>query len=235
MRRLPISGASSAGGELTRANLSDALERLRVGHAFDDVALDDLYSELGQITGSWLAIEQSKEAAPVRSALRKLGKDLVAAAQLLSGNETGIRTTAEIFATRLTKDVLALDPTMETDAGEFLVKFRRDAARVGHACHIAAADLSRKSDLKGKEKLSWYDDFTKLLRSIAERAKVRPTLGYDPESNIHCGWLLDAAQEMEAFLAPKMRSPKIRSCGRRLERSLKRLGQQQPQKSVRAK
>jgi ABC transporter substrate binding protein len=43
--------------------------------------------------------------------------------------------------------------------------------------------------------------FTKLLRMVAERANLRPKLGYDSIAGAHCGWLFEAARELEAFLA----------------------------------
>jgi Fe-S oxidoreductase len=45
----------------------------------------------------------------------------------------------------------------------------------------------------------------------------------------------EAAQELEAFLAEGMRSQTVRTCGTRLERSLKRLNTPQRQKPSRAK
>jgi hypothetical protein len=235
MKRLSISGASLALPALTRADLRGALERLQVSHAFDEPALDNLYLQLGKIIGSWLANEQSKDGAPVSSALRKVAKDLAGAAQLLSGRETGIRSTTQIFATRMASQILALDPALKTNANDYLLTFLEHANRVGHACQVAAADLAQKSNLKGKEKLHWYDDFTKLLVGIAERAGVRPTLGNDSVHDTPCGWLFDAAQELEGFLFSWMLSPSGKACGRRLERSLKRIDQRQPQRPAQAK
>ena len=178
MRRLPIRGTSLACGEFTRGNLRSALERLEVSHAFDNAALDDLYWRLGGINGNWLANEQSKHGAPVRSALRKAGKDLAAVVQLLSGHETGIRSTTEIFASTLTKQILALDPTLKAEPNQYLPDFLDYAKRVGDACQIAAADLARKSDVSGKDELDWYNDFTRLLITIAETSRgVHPKFG----------------------------------------------------------
>ncbi len=43
------------------------------------------------------------------------------------------------------------------------------------------------------------------------------------------GWLLNAAQALEAFLDPQMRSSSAEACGKRLERSKKRLKQKHRQ------
>src|ERR1041385_3083465 len=109
MKRLAITGAPLVCGPLTAADLKEALVRLSVGAAFDDIAVQDLYYQLGKISGEWLANEESKESSSVASALRQTGKNLKAAAQLLSGKDTGFRTTTEIFATRLATEALAAD------------------------------------------------------------------------------------------------------------------------------
>jgi hypothetical protein len=154
-KRLPISGASLVSTGLSRADLRAALERLQVSRAFDDAALDDLYTQLCEISGAWLANEQSKEAVPVRSALLQIGKHLTVVVQHLSGHQNGVRSTTEIFATGLTK--LALDPTLKTDVDGYLTDFLEHVRRVSHAAQVAAAKLAQKSSIRGKEKLHWYD------------------------------------------------------------------------------
>jgi hypothetical protein len=223
MKRLPISGASLASPELTSDDLRGALGRLQVGHAYDHAAVDELYFDLSRIAGAWWAHEGSKEYAAVAAELRRAGAALASSAELLSGWETGLKSATQMFATSLTTETLALDPTLEGDAREYLSKFTEDAKRMGHACQVAAARLSEKSELKGKEKLTWYDDFTKLLLNIAEAGGVRPTLGNDDARDTPCGWLFEAAQELELFLFRGMRSPSVKACGKRLERSLKRI------------
>jgi hypothetical protein len=75
----------------------------------------------------------------------------------------------------------------------------------------------------------WYDEFTALLLEVADTAGVEPRLGKDGISGAWVGWLLGAAQALEAFLDPQMRSPSAEACGKRLERSKKRLKQKHRQ------
>jgi hypothetical protein len=66
-----------------------------------------------------------------------------------------------------------------------------------------------------------------LLLGIAKRANIEPTLGNDPVNDVPCGWLFDAATELETFLYPDMRSETPAGLASRLRRSLKRLSQPQ--------
>jgi len=69
----------------------------------------------------------------------------------------------------------------------------------------------------------------KQLLEVAETAGVKPNLSKDRISGARVGWLLDAAQALEAFLDPQMRSPSVEACGKRLERSKTRLKQKHRQ------
>jgi hypothetical protein len=88
---------------------------------------------------------------------------------------------------------------------------------------VAYADLNRKAANEGRAPLLWYDDFTALLLDIADKAGVEPALGKDRVDRVRTGWLFKAAQALEPFLDPFMRSPSAEACGKRLERSKKRL------------
>jgi hypothetical protein len=88
---------------------------------------------------------------------------------------------------------------------------------------IAHADLSIEAGKDGRRALDWYDDFTHLLLDLAERNDIEPTLRKDRKTHIRAGWLFDAAQALETFLYPHMRSPSAEACGKRLERSRERL------------
>jgi hypothetical protein len=87
---------------------------------------------------------------------------------------------------------------------------------------VAYADLNQKALNEGRAPLRWYDEFTALLLKIAEKAGVDPSLGKDRITRTRTGWLFEAAQALEAFLDPYMRSPSAEACGKRLERSRKR-------------
>jgi hypothetical protein len=81
----------------------------------------------------------------------------------------------------------------------------------------------------GRPQAEWHDEFAALLLEVAETAAVEPRLNKDRISGARVGWLLDAAQALEAFLHPQMRSLTAEACGKRLERSKTRLNQKHRQ------
>jgi hypothetical protein len=90
---------------------------------------------------------------------------------------------------------------------------------------IAYADLASKASNDGRTPLLWYDDFTALLLEVARKAGVKPKLSKNRISRVRSGWLFEAAQALEPFFDPFMRSPSPEACGKRVERSSKRLRQ----------
>src|SRR6187455_426893 len=113
MKRLTIKGVPLVSqAVLTPVDLRRCLIRLEVGHAFNDATVERLYWRFGSISGAWFANEESKEASSVIAALRKLQTDFVAGANVLNGKESGLKTTTQIFATRLATEALALNPTV---------------------------------------------------------------------------------------------------------------------------
>ena len=165
------------------------------------------------------------EVSPVAKALLSIGRNLTDAVRLLSGHETGLRTSVEIEVTSQTAEFLALDPAVgsRAKARELIAAFQREAARIGHVCMIAYADITHEAGNGGRPALNWYDDFTDLLLEVAVKAGVAPTLRKDRENQTRSGWLFEAAQALESLLDPWMRSPSAEACGKRLERSRRRL------------
>jgi hypothetical protein len=129
---------------------------------------------------------------------------------------------------------LALNPQVNSlsNAHDIMSAFQQEAVRIAHVCMVARAALPNQPSKGGRPPIGWYDDFTSLLLEIADRGGVDPTLRRDRITGPN-GWLLDAAQALEAFLdweiggkrlsSHLMRSPGPEACGKRLERSLKRL------------
>jgi hypothetical protein len=160
------------------------------------------------------------------SASRKLSD----VSRLLSGRETGFRTSVEIGVTNETAKYLALDPSLgpTASAPDFVSGFARDAARLAHVCMVAYK--AQPDSDRGRPALNWYDEFTALLLQIADEAGIQPTLRKDRITQVRSGWLFDAAQALESFLWPEMRSPSPEACGKRLDRSRRRLREANRQK-----
>jgi hypothetical protein len=224
MRRLPKRGASLLTPSRSEGDLKVALCDLGVAN-LDDAAIHDLYFGIAQICGSWFSEQETAEVSPVSKALQSTGKGLLEASQLFSGHETGLRTHVEIEATSQVAEILALDTSVGSlrEAKALISRFQEEAAKIGHACMVAYADLNRQGVNEGRTPLRWYDEFTALLLDVADRVGVEPAVGKDRITGARTGWLFEAAQALEPFIFKFMRSPSAEACAKRLERSKKRL------------
>jgi hypothetical protein len=139
--------------------------------------------------------------------------------------ETGIHQTANLEFALLVKKALALNPLVGdlSRAEEKLESFQRDCSEMSHVFSVAFRLLKDKHGKPGRRKLDWYDDFTASLLRLAKLAHIEPNLGKSRITGARNGWLFDAAQSLESFLYLEMRSRSPEACGKRLERSLRRL------------
>jgi hypothetical protein len=222
MKQLHIRGTSFVTPELGQSELEHALAKLGVAAVFSEADIHQTYMEIAGVYGAWLAEEESKEVSSVATALRRTGKNLIEASMLLSGRQTGLRNQVELEVTSRLIEIMGQDPTVE-DSEKLIAAFQREAARVGEACLIAYADLDRKALNDGRAPMVWYDEFTAILLRIAKKAGIDPNLNKDRIEHTRGGWLFNAAQALEPFLHRYMRSPSPEACGKRLERSCKRL------------
>jgi hypothetical protein len=171
------------------------------------------------------------DVAPLAQTFTAMCKELKKVAEILSGHETGLHEIHDIAIVSQLAMILALDPEVGSrqQADKLIASFRGDAAKLAHACLVAARDLKQTVGESGRPQAEWHDEFTALLLEVAETAGVKPHLSKDRISGARVGWLLDAAQALEAFLDPQMRSPSAEACGKRLERSKTRLRQKHRQ------
>jgi hypothetical protein len=88
---------------------------------------------------------------------------------------------------------------------------------------VARADLPDRPEKSGRQALDWYDEFTALLLELANKATDARTR-WKGRDRVRIGWLIDAARALESsFLYREMRSPSSEACGKRLQRSRRRL------------
>jgi hypothetical protein len=148
-------------------------------------------------------------------------------AKTLGALQTGVHKEIDITVASQLSRFLALNREIGSieKAHVLLATFQDDAARIAHACLVAATDWDQESGKPGAPKFDWYDEFTALLFSIAKVAGIEPNLEKDRTDGRPKGWLFDAAQSLESFLDPEMRSNTAGACFKRLERGKKRLGQ----------
>jgi hypothetical protein len=239
MARLPTSGATistpfQSGTNprvLSEADLRDLLAELCPQTVFAKSDVELFYSKLKYILGLWSAEHDRLDIAPLVKTFTAMGKELKKVAEILSGHETGLHEIHDIEIVSQLAMILALDPEVGSrqQADKLIASFRGDAAKMAHACLVAAGDLKQTVGKSGRPQSEWHDEFTALLLEVAETAGVEPRLSKDRISRARVGWLLDAAQALEAFLDPLMRSPSAEACGKRLERSKTRLKQKHRQ------
>jgi hypothetical protein len=231
MARLPISGSTSCTPLRSKAELGNLLVELCSDWKFSESDISEFYGRLKQIIGQWSAEDNRLDIAPLAKTFTAMGKELKKIAEILSGHETGLREIHDIAIVSQLVTILALDPEVGSrqQADKLIASFRGDAAKLAHACLVAARDLKQTVGESGRPQAEWHDEFTALLLEVAETAGVKPHLSKDRISGARVGWLLDAAQALEAFLAPQMRSPSAEACGKRLERSKTRLKQKHRQ------
>jgi hypothetical protein len=231
MKRLEKSGASLVTPSLGVSELKAALNALGVREKFDDKAVSDIYFKISAVIGVWRDDLNAQDASETAKAFLSTARNLEKASTLLSGRQTGIRTSVETYVTNETIRLLALDPTVR-DAERTVDAFREQATKIAHACMVAYVELA-ENGARGRPKLGWYDDFTKLLIAIASRGGIKPTIGRDRVTHERTGWLLDAAEALEPFLEPYMRSQSREARAKRIERSKRRLRFEKRQKPPR--
>lgn len=227
MARLPTSGATVATPARGKTDLRNVLAQLCPDEKFSEANIREFYGRLAQIIGQWSAEDNRLDIAPLAKTFTAMGKELEKVAEILSGHETGLREIHDIEIVSQLADILALDPEVGSrrQADQLIASLRGDAAKMAHACLVAARDLKQTVGESGRPQAEWHNQFTALLLEIAEKAGIEPRLGKDRASGTRAGWLLDAAQALEMFLDPQMRSPGAEACGKRLERSKTRLKQ----------
>jgi hypothetical protein len=198
---------------------------------FSESDITEFYARLKEIIGQWSAEDNRLDIAPLAQTFTAMGKELKKVAEILRGHETGLHEIHDIAVVSQLAMILALDPEVGSrqQADNLIASFQGDAAKLADACLVAARDLKRTVGKSGRPLPEWYDEFTALLLAVAETAGVEPRLGKNGISGAWVGWLLNAAQALEAFLDPQMRSPSAEACGKRLVRSKTRLRQKHRQ------
>jgi hypothetical protein len=179
------------------------------------------YGRLAAIIGQWSAEQDRLNISPLVKTFNAMGRDLERIAKILSAQEVGLQDLRDTEVVLHLGSILASDPEVGSrrQANKLIGSFRDDAATLAHACLITAQELRRQVGKSGRPRGDWYDDFTALLLEIAAAAGVEPSSGKDRVSGERVGWLVDAAQALETFVEPGMRSPSREACGKRLEHS----------------
>ena len=162
---------------------------------------------------------------PIARRLAKTAQFLEQLAQGLDGLKTGIQKSEDIEFALLTRQAISLNPLVGdlARADEQLRSFQQQCSEMAQVFWLAFVALTKERGKRGRSRIDWYDDFTGMLLQLAKLANIEPNLNKDRISHARGGWLFEAAQALEYFLYPLMRSATPEACGKRLERSLKRI------------
>jgi hypothetical protein len=212
-------------------DLGQVLLHLCPHATFTSDEIHGYYLELGFINGRGHAEQSRPNAIALAGTLMSIAKKLDAVAETFQARQTGIRDANEVEIVSRLIAILAANPSLGSPerAEELIQSFSKDAETIAHACRITAIDLKHHVGKSGRPQLDWYERFTSLLLTIADRAGIKPRLGKDRITGVRNGWLLEAAQSLQLFLQPDMRPPDAESCGKRLERARKALRQRSGQ------
>ena len=230
MARLPPSGVAIATPYqdapiprvLAEADLRKVLIGLCPDAVFGVADVSEIYFDLQRLLGCWHAQQGRPDTASLAADLTKLADHLDSVVASLGSIEDGLHEIQDIeVVTKLVNVLLESEATWEShrEPQAFVSSFRSDAIKVLNACRRGAVDFKQYTGKSGRPKLDWYDDFKTLLIRVARLGGIEPTLGKDRISSERTGWLVEAAQALESFLDPAMRSPDAESCGKRLERA----------------
>jgi hypothetical protein len=228
MARLPPSGAAIATPfqvtptprVLTELDLREVLMGLCPGGVFTQTDVAAIYLNLRRILGRWHSGQGRPDTASLATDLAKLGENLESVATHLSSIEHGLHHVHDVeLVSKLVNVLSAEGGRSSREAHDLIASFRRDALKISIACCKGAAGFKGHEGKNGRPKLGWYDDFKTLLFEIARLGGIEPRLGKDRITEERTGWLIEAAQKLETFLDPAMRSSDVEACGKRLERA----------------
>lgn len=156
MARLPISGAAVSSPHRTEADLRNVLAELCPNGKFSESDVSKFYGRLAQVIGQWSAENNRLDIAPLTKTFIAMGKELKKVAEILSGHETGLHEIHDIKIVSQLATILALDPEVGSrgQADKLIASFRGDAAKLAHACLVAARDLRQTVGESGVPRLN---------------------------------------------------------------------------------
>jgi hypothetical protein len=212
--------------EPVEAEFSNRIVGLCPNHTFDDETLTQLYLDFGRVIGKWLSGWGAPEHLPIARRLASTARFLEHLSEALAGLQTGIQNSEDIEFALLSRQALSLNPLVGdlSRADEKQAAFQQQCSEMAQVFWVAFKILKEERAKRGRPKLDWYDHFTAILLKLGKLANVEPNLNKDRITGARGGWLFESAQVLEYCLYPLMRSESPEACGKRLERSLKRLG-----------
>jgi hypothetical protein len=184
------------------------------------------------------------------AALKKIAIRLREVEPLLRGSQSGFRTTHEIEVALKLREALAssldvAEPSLKDSSlsaridqsQEFLTDFCSRLDAVAKACAKAGADLAQIKGNKGRTQSLWFEEFTRVLVSLAEEHGLRTTIEKIRETRMYKGPILDMAWGFQQLFYPDycMRAKSRAGLADRLQEAIQRQrhrGKYHPRKSI---
>jgi hypothetical protein len=216
--------------------LADAI----AGLGLAPLAPDDeqrVREDLWAVVGRGLQEEARLQVAAVQKTVRRVARTLNAMTagrrvspqaieqteQTLRGRETGLREAHDTVAANQIVTALA-GIASDWDNAEAMMAASRyldHASEIAEACHIADQRLDHMVGNSGQPAIDWYAEFVRILKFIAKKNGIKPTVSSDPVTNKRKGRFLALATIVEQLLPLAMRSPTDEARAQRLKRALR--------------
>jgi hypothetical protein len=215
--------------------LADAIAGLGLAPLSNDEE-QKVRRDLEGIIGCAVQEEARLQVATVQKAIRRAARTLNAVAagrrvksqvigqveQILHGRQTGLHSAQEISAANEIVTALAGIVGDRDKADAMLPRWTDYPREIAEACRIANEHLDRIVGRSGQPAIDWYVAFTDVLKFIAAKNHIKPTISTDPVTSTRQGRFLDLAGAIEQILPRAMRSPTDEARAQRLRRALRR-------------
>jgi hypothetical protein len=184
-----------------------------------------IWKKLGFIIGLATQETDRPDASDVASILRSASRAAQTLQSLLTAHQEGVPLmgSEEHAAANALMGKLAEDPELRDFEGvqEFLLDLAGRCSALSKACDVAATELDSVEGKGGRPRLTWYNEFTRLLLELCERYGSSSKPERDRETNSPKGSFHSLAEYMELLLPKKMRSGNAETRMKRLQKALK--------------
>jgi len=148
-------------------------------------------------------------------------KELSTIEQTLRGRETGFHHVHDMAAANEIVTALAGMVGDRDKADAMLPAFLNHPRQIAKACRIAVKRLGGIKGKNGHPGIDWYVGFVNVLKFIAAKNNITPTISISPWTHKAQGRFLDLATAIEQLLPLAMRSSTNEARAQRLKRALR--------------
>lgn len=174
-----------------------------------------------QISDVQKTLRRVAKALDAMTAGRRDSKELSTLEQTLCGRETGFHHIHDIAAAN--EIVMALTGMVgHLDKADAMMRRWVDHPReIAEACRTAIDRLGGIEGADGRPATDWFVEFVKVLKFVAAKNDIKPTVSISPRTGKAQGRFLDLASSLEQLLPLAMRSSTTEARAQRLRRALR--------------